>query len=151
MTAIELFLSYSHKDEDLRKKLETHLMSLQHQNVIRTWHDGKISPGAEWEKEIHANLERAQIILLLISADFIASKYCYGVELSRALERHRAGQVRVVPVILRPCDWQSTPIGNLQAVPKEAKPVTLWKNRDEAFADIAAAIRKVSIELSKNP
>ena len=142
MTAIELFLSYSHKDEDLRKKLETHLMSLQHQNVIRTWHDGKISPGAEWEKEIHANLERAQIILLLISADFIASKYCYGVELSRALERHRAGQVRVVPVILRPCDWQSTPIGNLQAVPKEAKPVTLWKNRDEAFADIAAKIAK---------
>ena len=151
MTAIELFLSYSHKDEDLRKKLETHLMSLQHQNVIRTWHDGKISPGAEWEKEIHANLERAQIILLLISADFIASKYCYGVELSRALERHKAGQACVVPVILRPCDWQSTPIGNLQAVPKEAKPVTLWKNRDEAFADIAAAIRKVSIELSKNP
>ena len=149
MSAIEVFFSYSHNDENLSLELETHLKVLQRQGVIKAWNDRRISAGSEWEKQIHLNLQRAQIILLLVSADFIASDYCLDVEVSQAMERHRTGDSIVVPVILRPCDWESMPFGKLQAVPKGARPVTSWENRDEAFADIAITIRQIAEELQK--
>jgi len=148
MSAIEVFFSYSHKDDTLREELEKHLKVLQRQGVIKAWNDRRISAGSEWEKQIHLNLQRAQIILLLVSADFIASDYCLDIEVTQAMKRHKTGNSIVVPVILRPCDWESMPFGKLQAVPKDARPVTSWENRDEAFADIAATIRKIALEIT---
>jgi hypothetical protein len=138
---VSLFYSYSHKDEALRDELATHLSLLRRQGVISGWHDRRIAAGTEWAGQIDQHLEAADVILLLVSADFLASDYCYDKEMKRALERHGAGTARVIPVILRPCDWQSAPFWKLQALPKDGKPVTTWGNRDEAFTDIARCIR----------
>lgn len=141
---IKLFYSYSHKDEKLRDQLAIHLTMLQHQDVIQAWHDRNINAGSEWAEEIDANLNAAQIILLLISADFLASDYCYSLEMRRAIARHEAGEACVIPIILKPVDWSGAPFGRLQALPKNAKPVTRWSNRDQAFVDIAQGIRKTA-------
>lgn len=138
---IEPFYSYAHSDERLRKRLETHLSALQQQEVITEWHDRKIVAGTDWKQSIDIHLTTAAVILLLISPDFLASDCCYGVEMQRALARHAVGDACVIPVILRPVDWQGTPFAHLQCMPTDAKPVTLWANRDEAFRDVAEAIR----------
>ena len=148
-SAIELFYSYSHKDEKLRNKLETHLSLLRQQGLIITWHDRKINAGLEWKNEIDTYLQKAQIILLLISPDFLASDYCFSVEMKQAIERHNRGEARVIPVILRPVYWQGAPFGKLEALPADAKPVTgaYWHNQDEAFFSVAEGIRKVVEEI----
>jgi hypothetical protein len=142
---IELFYSYAHRDEQLRKRLETHLSALRQQGVITEWHDRKIVAGTDWKQNIDTHLMTARIILLLISPDFLASDYCSGVEMQRALERQAKGDACVIPVILRPVDWKGTPFAHLQCTPTDANPVTMWANRDEAFADVARAIR-IAIE-----
>lgn len=135
-----LFFSYSHHDEALRNELEKHLTALQHQGIIEMWHDRRIGAGREFDQEISENLERADIILLLISSDFISSPYCYGREMTRALERHKCGEARVIPVILRPCYWHNLPFGGLLATPPDGQPVTKFANQDEAFLEITRAI-----------
>ncbi len=137
-----LFYSYAHADEERRARLEVHLKLLERQGLIASWHDRRIPPGSEWRDEIDRNLEQADLILLLVSADFLASDYCWGVETKRALERHQAGEARVVPIILRSCDWHSAPFAELQALPKDALPVSRWTDEDDAWADIASTIRK---------
>jgi hypothetical protein len=144
----DVFFSYSHADEPLLAELINHLAVLKRQGVIRDWHDRKITAGTEWKEEIDHFLDIARIILLLVSSDFLASDYCYDKEMKRALERHAAGAARVIPVILRPCDWHSAPFWKLQVLPKEGKPVTAWTNRDEAFTDIARGIRSAVTSLS---
>jgi hypothetical protein len=136
-----VFFSYSHKDEKLRDRLEDHLANLKRQGAITGWHDRKIGAGAEWAGEISEQLESARIILLLVSSSFLASDYCHDVEMKRALMRHERGEATVIPVILRPVDWHEAEFGKLQALPKDAKPITKWNNRDEAFADVARGIR----------
>src|SRR5262249_6285750 len=116
-----LFFSYSHRDEDLRDELETHLAALKRQGVIETWHDRRIGAGQEVDNTISEHLEDADIILLLVSPYFIASDYCYDVEMARAMERHDAKLARVIPVILHPCDWHNLPFGKLLATPKDGK------------------------------
>lgn len=140
--AIAVFFSYAHEDEALRDKLANHLKLLERQGVIQSWHDHQILAGTEWKGQIDTNLENAQLILLLISSDFLASDYCYDIEMKRAMERHEAGEARVIPIVLRPVDnlWKA-PFGKLQALPTDGKPVTLWQNQDEAFTDIAKGIR----------
>ncbi len=145
---LELFISYSHKDDEFRKDLDTHLSTLKRQGVIDAWHDRRIAPGTEWADDIALHLESAQIILLLISADFIASNYCYDKEMTRALERHERREARVIPIILRPCDWQTAEFSKLQALPQDAKPITTWANRDEAFLNVALGIRRVVQEMT---
>jgi hypothetical protein len=142
MGTIEVFYSYSHKDETLRDELNKHLTLLKRQGTIRDWHDREITGGQEWSGQIDRHLNSAGIILLLVSSDFIASDYCWDVEVKRALERHDAGDAAVIPVILRAVDWHSAPFGKLQAFPKDGKPVTSWANQDEAFTDIAKGIRR---------
>ena len=139
----KLFYSYSHADEALRDELDKHLTMLRRQNLIEPWHDRCIPAGSEWAGEIDENLESADVILLLVSADFLTSNYCYEIEMNRAMERHEQGDATVIPVILRPCDWQSAPFGRVQGAPKNAEPITTWKNQDEAFVDAARYIRKV--------
>jgi hypothetical protein len=99
--AVEIFISYAREDEAWRNELAKHLKSLEWQGVIKAWHDRKITAGEEWKSAIDSHLESAKIILLLISADFLASDYCYDIELQRALERHESKEARVIPVILR--------------------------------------------------
>lgn len=148
---IELFYSYAHRDERLRKHLETHLSALRQQGVITEWHDRKIVAGTDWKQSIDTHLMTAAVILLLISPDFLASDYCYGVEMQCALARHAEGEASVIPVILRPVDWQGTPFTHLQCVPTDAKPVTTWRNRDEAFRNVATAIRTAIKHLHPHP
>jgi hypothetical protein len=136
-----VFFSYSHKDEALRDQLETHLAMLKRQGVISTWHDRRLVAGDNVDVGIAKELDEADIILLLISPDFLASEYCYGVEVSRALERHKRGEARVIPVILRPSDWHTAPFGKLLASPTDGRPVTKWPDPDDAFLNIAQAIR----------
>ncbi len=145
---IKLFYSYSHKDERFRESLQTQLKVLQRRGVIAEWHDRKIGAGKEWAREIDAHLDSAEIILLLVSAHFLASDYCSGKEMVRALERHDANEARVIPIILQPCLWEDeAPFAKLQALPKDRKPVTKWPNRADAYLDIARGIRAAALEL----
>lgn len=137
-----LFFSYCHVDERLRDQLEVHLAMLKRDGLIETWHDRRIVAGSNLDETISEQLEQADVILLLVSADFIASDYCYSNEMGRALERQNSGEARVIPVILRACDWHGAPFGKLLAAPTDARPVTSWPNQDEAFTDVAKAIRK---------
>jgi hypothetical protein len=147
----EVFFSYSHKDERHRANLVNALAVLKRQGVIRDWHDRKITAGSDLKGKIDEHLDSAGVILLLVSPDFIASDYCYEVEMKRALERHERGDARVIPIILRPVDgWYSTPFGKLLAAPTDGKAVTLWPNKDQAFADVAAHIRR-AVEDLRNP
>ena len=148
---IEVFFSYAHADEKLRDELEKHLSLLRNEGVIIAWHDRQIPPGEEWAGTIDAHLNSAQIILLLISPDFMFSKYCYGIEMQRAMERHDAREARVIPIILRSVDWNSAHFGKLQALPKDGHPVTLWDDPDDAFTDVARGIRAVAEELAAKP
>lgn len=147
--SIKIFFCYAHEDEQLLNKLKTHLRPLQRQGLIELWHDRDISAGTEWEQEISEHLNEAQIILLLISPDFMNSDYCYSIEMQRALERHKQKAAVVVPVILRRVHWQGEPLGKLQALPTDAKPVKGWQDQDEAFYSVAEGIRKVVEEINK--
>jgi TIR domain len=139
---IEVFFSYAHEDEALRDKLAKHLKLLERDRVIKAWSDRNITAGEDWKNAIDERLESANIILLLISADFLASDYCYDIELDRALERHKNKEARVIPVILRSSDWQSAAFGKLAALPTGGKAITSWENEDEAFTDVAKGLRK---------
>lgn len=148
-TAIDVFISYSHADEELREELEAHLTTLKRQGLIHTWNDRDIAAGTGWRDEIDRNLTCANVIFLLVSPAFLRSDYCWEKEMTRALERHRAGEARVIPIILRSCDWHHSPLGELQALPRDGKPVTLWPDRDEAFLDIVRGVRQVVEGLRK--
>lgn len=139
-----IFYSYSHKDQDLRDKLEAHLAALRRSGLIREWHDRKVTPGQDWDKEISVHLESAQIILLLLSADFLSSSYISNIEVRRALQRQRDGAAVVVPVILRPVLWDIVPeFRRLEALPQGAVPVTEWSSHDSAFVSICEGILRV--------
>jgi len=146
-SALEVFCCYARKDQPLLNQLRAHLMPLQRQGLIKIWADTDIGAGAEWEKEIEKRLNRAQIILLLISPDFMASEYCYSKEMQRAMERHKKEEARVIPIILRPTDWQGV-LGHLQALPTEGRPITSWSNTDEAFINVIDGIRLVIKQLT---
>jgi hypothetical protein len=137
-----IFFSYSHKDEVLRNELEAHLALLKHEGLVEAWHDRRIVAGDEFDDAIFSKLEAADIILLLVSSDFINSGYCYSREMARAMERHHAGEARVIPVILRHCDWTRAPFGKLLGAPRDGKPVVSWPDRDEALADVARQVRR---------
>jgi hypothetical protein len=139
----KVFFSYSHDDEQFRDQLEKHLSMLKHQGLIEPWHDRRITAGSAIDEEISDSLEQADIILLLVSASFIASAYCYSLEMKRAMERHQAGTAVVIPVIVRTCDWHTAPFGKLLAVPKDGKAIDLWANFDEAYTDVTKQIRAI--------
>jgi len=142
---VRLFYSYSHKDEDLRDEIEKHLAQLKREGYIESWHDRKILPGTEFENIISEKLKDADVILLLISSDFINSDYCYSKEMEHAIERHNNGDAVVIPIILRHCMWQSAPFGKLQALPKDGKPIKSkdWDGIDEALTDVAKGMKRL--------
>ena len=146
---IQVFISYSHADEGLRQELDKHLASLKHQGIISVWHDRRIPAGEEWARDIDVNIKSAQIILLLISADFVASPYCYDIEVAEAMCRHDAGDAVVMPVILRPCDWQDLPFGKLQAATRDGKPVFKFPTLDDGFLAVVLSIKAVAARISE--
>ena len=140
---MRVFYSYSHEDKALREALETHFAMLRQNQLIKEWHDDAINPGEQWDAAIKENLRKADIILLLVSADFLASKYIWEVELQIAIQRHQTGEAQVIPIILRPCDWRNSVLGPLKALPEDGKPITTWENRDTALLQVAQAIRQL--------
>jgi hypothetical protein len=147
---INIFFCYAREDEALLNKLKAHLKPLKRQGLIDVWYDRDISAGTEWEQEIKEHLNSAQIVLLLVSPDFMDSEYCYSIEMKQALERHARGEAKVIPVILRYVDWHGEPLGKLQALPTDGKPVRGpdWYDLDSALYDVTAGIRKVVEQLT---
>ena len=145
MEPVNVFISYAHEDESYKDEMIKSLANLQRQNFVSTWVDRMIPPGDEWDKQINTALNEADIILLLISRDFIASKYCFDVEVKRAIERHNDPEdnARVVPIIARFADWHETPFAKLQALPTGARPIKNWDDKDQAYYDIVKQLKKV--------
>jgi hypothetical protein len=149
MQAVKVFYSYAHEDKVLRDKLDKHLWTLKRLGLIDQWHDRDISAGKEWKREIDTNLNKAQIILLLISNNFIHSDYCYSIELNRAIERCEANEAIIIPILLRSCDWEGLSFSKYQVLPKNQQPIDsrYWHNQDEAFMAVAKGIREVVQEI----
>jgi len=143
MSALKMFISYSHKDEFYREELEKHLVMMRRNGLIETWTDRKILPGQEWDKQIDKELENSDVILLLVSSDFLSSHYCYDIEVQKAMSQHENGSSTVVPLILRHCDWVDTPFGKIQGLPTDAKPVKDYTDIDSAFLNIVKGLRKI--------
>jgi len=141
--AARIFISYAHEDEDLKQELDKHLKVLKRSSKVDVWSDRQLVAGEEWDDSIMSELQRANIILLLISVDFNASDFIWDKELAVAMERHRDGTARVVPIIMRKCSWDGLPYAALQALPRRARPVTDYPDRDIAYTEIAEGIEQL--------
>jgi hypothetical protein len=138
-----IFISYAHEDEELKNELDKHLKALKRSSKVEVWSDRELIAGQEWDESIMAELHRANIILLLISVDFNASDFIWDKELAVAMERHKAGTARVVPVIMRKCDWDDMPYAALQALPRNATPITEYPDRDSAYTEVAQGVEQL--------
>jgi hypothetical protein len=147
--AVSVFISYTHADELLKKELVQHLSLMRRNGEVSIWHDRDITGGREWQGEIDQHLEQAELILLLVSVDFIASEYCWDLEMRRALERHEAKSARVVPIIVRRVELTNAPFMKLQALPRNAEPVTstFWSSHDEAWVDVVRGLQRAIADL----
>jgi len=143
MSKPKLFVSYAHEDLAYLKTLNTQLKGLKRNELIEDWNDNEILPGSDWDDEIKSQLKSADIIIFLISSDFIASDYIHKVELKEAIKRHNNDEVIIIPVIIRPCDFTSLEIKKLQALPKGAKPISKWEDKDDAWLDVLKGVKKV--------
>ena len=141
LTAVEIFCSYSHVDELHRKKFNPYVENLKRSQFIEYWYDREIPAGSDWKAEIDKHLNSADIIALFVSPEFLGSNYCQEIELKRALERGASKEAVVLPILVRPCDWEDAPFARLQFIPSNAKPVTLWKNRDLAWTEVAKSLK----------
>ena len=141
--AVDVLLSYAHRDQEMCDQFREHLSGLRRAKIINDWHDRQIDAGGDWAAGIDERLERAHIVLLLVSSSFLSSDYCQDVEVHGAMERHRAGEAIVVPIVLRDCDWTDTPFGHLNKLPRHHRAVTLAPDRDEALAGIARELKGI--------
>lgn len=153
MAVKKLFISYSHADAALLSVLKTHLRPLERAGLIAPWFDGYLLPGDNIDTSVRQALDSAELIALLVSADFVASEYCYDIEMKSAVQRHEAGAARVVPIIARECQWQSTPFGRLVAVPTDGKPIMSprWSDKDEAWTIVARGIEAAARAATVGP
>jgi hypothetical protein len=148
--SLSLFISYSHADERFKIELIKHIKPLERLGLIDQWHDRKLKAGEQIDTVISSQLNKADIIMLLISVDFVNSEYCYEIEMEEAIRRHESGTARVIPIILRSCMWTQAPFGKLLALPKDGRAVTSWPTEDEAFTNIAEGVRAVAEDLLEN-
>ena len=141
---IKIFIAYSREDTDILTELRKNLVVLERTQDIDVWYDGEIEVGANWANSIKEELHSADIILLLISQNFIASDYCYDTEMTQALALHETGKVKVIPVIARECLWQDTPFAKLQALPSDGKPIMskTWENANRPYFIIANELKE---------
>ena len=147
---VKIFLSYSHIDEEFKNKLDVHFAPLKRNNKVDTWNDRKLIPGTLFDEEIKKHLTEDDIIILLISADFINSDYCYEIEMTTALERMKNGTAVVIPIILRPCLWQETSLKDIQALPKDGKPISKYEDSDDAYFEIVKSINNIIEDFLNN-
>ncbi len=140
---MKVFISYSHHDAEFLTSLHQHLASLRRQNLLEVWTDREIDAGGVLDREIADAMGEADLFLLLVSASFLNSDYCYEKEFQKALEKQKAGKAIIVPIIVRPCDWEIRDLRQFKALPEDGKPVHSkhWHNADEAFADVARGLR----------
>jgi len=143
MNKPKLFVSYSRRDSEFLEDFKTHIAGLKRNDLIEEWIDQQINPGEVWEKTLKLELETADIIIFFVSSDFIASDYIHNVEVTKAIERHNNSEVIIVPVIIRPCDFQSTQLNIFQALPKNAEPVSKWEDKDEAWLNVVEGIKRI--------
>jgi hypothetical protein len=152
---IRVFISYAHADKNFRDRLDVHLANLKNQGVIDAWYDGDLLLGQEWEPIILRELNTADIILLLISPEFMASSFIYTKEFAQVMERHEAGEAVVIPVLLRPVDYISAPFARLSAVPLNAKkqlqPIATWRDKDVALVRVAEGVMRAIQRLRSAP
>lgn len=149
MQPLRVFVSYSHHDEVYLVELEKHLTTLKREKLIATWHDREIIPGQEWERKIEDALNTADIYIFLVSPDFVASEYCITKEVAGALEKHNCGSAIVIPIVVRSVDWLTTPLGKIQALPKDAIPISSCRDKDAAWLQVVKGIRAAITELSQ--
>lgn len=149
--AAKLFISYSHRDEEYKDRLKTGLAPLKDNGHITAWDDRAITAGEEWDHEISQALRNADVIILLVSPDFLASRYVKEKEIAVAMQRHEDSNdaAVVVPVIIRPCDWKDSAFSRLQALPKNSKPINTWSNMDVAMLDVVQGIKKLVVTKNK--
>ncbi len=147
-----LFYSYAREDEDLRRQLALHIKLLERQKILRTWYDGNIEVGGESDAEIQRRLREADIILLLASPEYLGSDELWSREVEIALDRHDKRQARVIPIVLRSVVWDNTPFSHLQRLPRDRRPIAdrSKPGRDQAFAEIAGAIREIAAKITKD-
>jgi hypothetical protein len=150
MEPIRQMCSYAHADRQLMIKLHEQLSLLRRLNYILHFWDRDIGPGSEWKGVVDEHLNTAQMILLLVSPSFLASDYCYDVEMQRAMERHKANECKVVPVILRPCAWNVAPFAQLQALPEGGKPITTWRPQDLGFKSVVDGVQKLVVGMRED-
>lgn len=148
-TGVRVFVSYAHKDQQYMEDLRTHLRPLERQGIIKTWYDLQMMPGQSLRETMEQELEEANLILLLVSPDYLASDYVYERELTRAVERHNAGQAVTIPIIIRSTDWVGTPLAKLQFLPASGRPISSWRNVDEAWLDVIRNIRQIISNLEE--
>lgn len=141
---LKVFISYSHKDKEWKEKLLPHLNSLIRQKYIELWYDNIILPGNEIDEEVLRSLKKSQIVLLLVSADYLSSKYCYEIEMETAMKMREEGETKVIPILLRPVDLKGTPFDGLKSLPEDRKAISLFLNEDAAYEDVAKGIRQVA-------
>ena len=139
----KVFVSYAHQDREHLDRLEEQLVIMKRDGLIETWSDKALAGGDPWLAEIRAQLDAATVIVLLVSPPFLKSDFCYGVELRRAMERHKDGTARVVPIIVRPCYWMSAPFSVLQVLPEGAEPISRAGDVDSAWLEIHVALRRL--------
>jgi len=138
-----VFYSYSHADESLRNQLAKYLAPLKQKGSIIEWHDRSIEPGGDWNQKISDKLDSSDIVIALLSPDFLASEYCFGIEMEKAFSRLKREEIRLVPVLLRPCMWEESRFSAIQMIPRDSKPVTSWPSVDEALKNVAMEIREI--------
>lgn len=140
---IKVFLSYSHADEKYKEELDKHFAALKRSDKVETWNDRELQAGTKFDDDIKSHLNQDDIIILLISSDFIASDYCYNIEMQRAIERANNNECKVIPIIVRPCLWTETPIKDILALPKDGKPISKYEDSDEAYLEIVSAVNNM--------
>lgn len=143
MPPVKIFYSYAHEDEVLRDKLSTYLGVLRQNNKIEEWHDRKIKPGIDFNTEISGKLETADVILFLISEDFLNSDYCFGIEVNKAFELQKTQSVEIIPILLKPCLFEESRFSQLQIIPRDAKPITTSDSKEDTWTTVAREIRDI--------
>ncbi|MBK8501035.1 MAG: toll/interleukin-1 receptor domain-containing protein [Saprospiraceae bacterium] len=146
----KIFFSYSKEDREMLDQLLVFLYPLRRSGKLETWDDAKLLPGEDWDEGIKNQLNQADIILLLISANALATDYIQDTEIRIAIERHNRNDARVVPIILRPCSWESSTFSQLNVQPTKGKPVTKWPDQDEAWLNVVDGIERVIDDLDKS-
>jgi len=144
---VKTFISYAHQDHVLLDRLHTHLAMLRRDNTISQWYDRDIMAGGDVDREVAEQLNDCRLFLALVSPDFLSSRYCYETEMTNAIRRHDVGEIALVPVILEPCDWLSSPLSKFKALPRDGKPISAWTNTNTAFLDVVTELRRLALTM----